>query len=491
MNLIGLVLCCKCRSDNGVDVERRNNDGCITEKLEKGPFVGCRHIQMFLYFLLMMYSYCMRSVLSVAIVAMNDNSTSANHDVPVYHWTDRSIVLSTFFCGYIICQFPAAHFGKKYGIKWILVCTNILDSTSCILIPTMANEFGSKGVMVCRFLQGLAQGFLLPSIHTLLGHWAPPNERSRIGTFAYAGSVFGNIFSMPITGLICSSWLGWPFSFYLWGAFGLSWSFIWMVFGFDKPKSHNNITKIEKDYIEKSLGHCKEKDNEAIPWMDILSSPPVWALIVSNLGVNWGSSILLTQTPTYLNKILKFDIKANAALSAAPYLAMWLFSFIFSTTCDFIINRNWISRGCARKIFNSIGTLCPALGLLYLGFTPKDQAYLSVGILILVGGTIGAGFCGFQVNHIDLSPNHSGILMALSNGCTSIFSVISPLVVQYVVTDQANQDQWKIIFIVSALVYATTDVFFICFASGEVQKWNESCESSETIKDKYIPKTDI
>lgn len=61
-----------------------------------------------------------------------------------------------------------------------------------MMIPTMARLLESKGVMLCRFLQGLAQGFLLPSIHTLLGHWAPPSERSRIGTFSYAGLTTNN-----------------------------------------------------------------------------------------------------------------------------------------------------------------------------------------------------------------------------------------------------------------------------------------------------------
>lgn len=55
----------------------------MSSKLFAESLLGCRHIQMFLYFLLMMYSYCMRSVLSVAIVAMNDNSTTLNPDVPV------------------------------------------------------------------------------------------------------------------------------------------------------------------------------------------------------------------------------------------------------------------------------------------------------------------------------------------------------------------------------------------------------------------------
>ncbi|KAL1497204.1 hypothetical protein ABEB36_008201 [Hypothenemus hampei] len=442
------------------------------------PYLNRRYVQMFLYFLLMMYSYCVRSVLSVAIVAMNDNSTTTNTNIPIYHWKDQSIVLSSFFWGYIICQIPAAYFGKLYGIKWILVGTTILDSISCILIPTFAEIFGSKGVMLCRFWQGLAQGFLVPSIHTLLGHWAPPCERSRIGTFAYAGSIFGNIICMPITGLICSSWLGWPFSFYIWGTFGLSWTFIWVFLGFDRPRTHNNISQKEKEYIESSLDQCDETHHK-IPWFDIFKSLPVWALLMANLGVNWGSSILLTQTPTYLNKIHKFDIKSNAILSAAPYLAMWVLSFFFSSICDYLTNKSCISRGTSRKIFHSIGTLGPALGLIIIGFITNYQSYHSVALLIFVGGTIGAGFCGFQVNHIDLSPNHSGILMAITNGCTSIFSVLSSLTVQFVITDQENQNQWKIIFLLTAAVYILTDIFFIIFASGEVQPWNNISEDTQ------------
>ncbi|CAG9767277.1 unnamed protein product [Ceutorhynchus assimilis] len=447
------------------------------DTMDKGPCFGSRHVQMILYFLLNMFSYALRSVLSVAIVAMNDRKITKNQNIPSYLWDDQSVILSSFYWGYVVCQLPAAYFGKKYGVKWILVGSTILDSLSCILIPTMATLLGSKGVILCRVSQGLAQGFLLPSVHTLLGHWAPPTERSRIGTFAYAGGVFGTILSMSVTGLICSGWLGWPFSFYIWGAFGLSWSFIWMIFGFDCPRTHNSICEKERDYIEKSLGQT-EKKYRAVPWKGIFKSSPVWALIVTNAGINWGSTVLLTQTPTYLSKILKFDIKANALLSSSPYLAMWILSFLFSTICDWIINNNWVTRGVARKIFNSIGTICPAIGLLYLGFV--TNAYMAVLILVLVGGTIGAGFCGFQVNHIDLSPNHSGVLMGLTNGFTSTFSIVSPLVVQFVVTDQTNQSQWMTIFMITAAVYALTDIVFICLASGEVQDWNESDEKTES-----------
>uniref|UniRef100_A0A6P7FPG1 Uncharacterized protein LOC114332618 isoform X3 n=1 Tax=Diabrotica virgifera virgifera TaxID=50390 RepID=A0A6P7FPG1_DIAVI len=51
--------------------------------INKGPSWGIRHLQVLFYFLLLTYTYSMRSVLSVAIVAMNDNSTSSNPNIEV------------------------------------------------------------------------------------------------------------------------------------------------------------------------------------------------------------------------------------------------------------------------------------------------------------------------------------------------------------------------------------------------------------------------
>ncbi|KAJ8923275.1 hypothetical protein NQ315_001832 [Exocentrus adspersus] len=450
----------------------------LEKAVDKGPTFGCRHVQMIMYFLLMTYTYCMRTVLSVAIVAMNDHNTSSNPDVPTYKWSNQSVVLSAFFWGYVVLQLPAAQLGKKFGAKWLLVCCITVDSIACLLIPVCAAYFGATGVMVCRFFQGLSQGCIYPLLHTLLGYWAPPCERSVIGTFSYAGSVFGNILSLPVTGFICSSWVGWPASFYLFGALGLKWAILWIIFGADRPGCHKSITLYEKMYIETSLGHEKHKVHRT-PWKAILTSSPFWAVTFAFMGANWGSSVLLTQTPTYLNKILKYDIKSNSLLSAAPYVMMWMCSLTFSPICDMLINRKIVSRGAARKIFNSIGTLFPAISLAFVGFISQEQAGVAVTLLILTGGLSAGGFCGFQVNHMDLSPNHSGILMGLSNGSTSVFSIISPLIVQYIVTDQTNQSMWRTIFITAAGVYAVTDIFYIIFGSGEVQPWNEVKDEGE------------
>ncbi|KAJ8937275.1 hypothetical protein NQ318_005673 [Aromia moschata] len=410
-----------------------------------GPTFACRHVQAVLYFLLMIYTYSMRSVLSVAIVAMNDNSTSTNPNIPTYHWDNQSVVLSAFFWGYIVLQLPAAQLGKKISVKWLLVCCTVMNSIFCILIPTLAKYFGSVGVIVSRVFQGLFQGCIPPLVHNLLGHWAPPTERSVLGTFSYSGAIIGNILALSTAGVISSSWVGWPFSFYLFGGLGLKWVVLWIFLGADRPGTHKRISTNERIYIESSLAYVDARA-PSTPWLPIFRSLPFWAITLAFVGANWGSSVLLTETPTYLDKVLEYDIKSNSLLSAAPYVAMWICSIVFSFICDMLINREILSRGICQKNIQQyrrdqnmyIGTILPAISLTMVGYIPKQHAVLSVMLLIFSGGISAGGLCGYQVNHLDLSPNHAGVLMALTNGISSIFSVISPLIVQYIVTDQIH-----------------------------------------------------
>lgn len=43
--------------------------------------------------------------------------------------------------------------------------------------------------------------------------------------------------------------------------------------------------------------------------MSILTSVPFWALAIAHCGQNWGFWMLLTELPTYMASILKFNFK--------------------------------------------------------------------------------------------------------------------------------------------------------------------------------------
>lgn len=68
--------------------------------------------------------------------------------------------------------------------------STLIASVSGIITPGLAVLFGSKGVMAARVILGFSQGFVYPSVHGLLSKWAPMSERSRFGTFVYAGKIY-------------------------------------------------------------------------------------------------------------------------------------------------------------------------------------------------------------------------------------------------------------------------------------------------------------
>lgn len=444
------------------------------------PSFGVRHWQVMLLFLLIFIAYGIRVTLSVAIVAMTDPTASSNPKVPTYpEWHDKSIVLSAFFWGYVLPQIFAGWMAGRYGAKWFLIVALGACGGMCIFLPLMAAAFGSKGVMVSRALQGFSQGFLFPCVHHALSQWVPPEERGRLGTLVYAAGPFGTVVAMLLTGAISASSYGWPLVFYLYGGASLIWCVLSAIFSHNSPADHPRISEAEKYHIENSLGHTEGKVIRKTPWKDILTSLPLWAILVSHCGQNWGFWTLMTEIPSYMGHVMNFNIKANSILSALPYFVLWILSFVMSFTSDALITRHILSVGQTRKLFNSIGLVIPAVALVFLGFTPADEPKRAVALLVVAVGFNSGIFCGFNVNHVDISPNHAGTLMGITNGISNVFGIVAPLLVQLLVTNEEDPDQWKIIFFMTAIVYVATDTFFVLFGSGEVQEWNEDAEERE------------
>ncbi|KAF7287841.1 hypothetical protein GWI33_000194 [Rhynchophorus ferrugineus] len=451
-------------SYSAVNKHENNHEGkqFQEEITESAPTIGIRHLQVLIYFLLCITAFGFRVSLSVGIVAMTDPSTTNNPDIPTYpEWKNKNVILSAFFWGYIIPQ--------------VFAVQSILSA----LIPETAARYGSRGVMISRALQGFTQGFIYPSLTHLLSQWAPTEERSRLGTIVYAAAPFGTVIAILVTGLISSSWYGWPLVFYLYGALGLLWCVMMIILGYDSPAEHPKITKAEKLYIEKSLGHTDEKPNHPTPWKSIFTSIPLWALFATQLGFNYCFWTMLTQIPMYMNFVMNFNIKQNSVLSSLPYLTLWLLSFAFGFLSDALVNKNVISRTKSRKIFNSIGLLVPAGALIMLGYTKSDEYKQAVVLLVISVGFTSACYSGWTVNHMDLSPNHAGTLMGITNGFSQVTGAIAPLVVQLLVTNERDPLQWRFIFLITAGFNIITGIIFDVFGSAKVQPWNSPEEDEE------------
>ncbi|KAL7031546.1 hypothetical protein ACKWTF_007046 [Chironomus riparius] len=443
------------------------------QKLQYG--FGFRHVQVLLIFTCLTIAYAQRVNMSVAIVAITDRN-STNPDFPEYEWDEKqkSMVLSSFFWGYVITQIPGGQMAKHFGGKIMLLVSITLCSLLCLLTPIFA-AFGWKAVVALRVIQGLCQGCIFPSTHTLLAKWAPPSERGTIGTYCYSGAQFGTVVMLAVSGVLASSAMGWPSIFYLSGVFGLVWAILFMFYGSSSPAdSRDRISSEERHFIETSLNTTGDAKIIKTPWKDIFTSSAVISLVIAHSAHNWGFWTLLTEIPSYMKSVLHFNIKQNALLSALPYFVMMIMSFILSPFADWLTNKRILKVEFSRKLFNTIGLWIPGIALIALAYiTSQTQSSLAVGLVTLAVGFNAATYLGFQINHIDLSPNHSGTLMGITNCSANVMSIIAPLLVGFILNDASDPLQWRIIFFIAAGVYFFGNLQFIIFGKASTQPWND------------------
>lgn len=99
----------------------------------------------------------------------------------MYEWEPkyRGLVLSSFFWGYVLMQVPGATLANRYGpARFVLLGVTGCAALTC-LTPLAASWGGWMAVCALRMLEGLCQGVIFPSVHFMLGRWAPPVERGR------------------------------------------------------------------------------------------------------------------------------------------------------------------------------------------------------------------------------------------------------------------------------------------------------------------------
>nr|XP_017014483.2 putative inorganic phosphate cotransporter [Drosophila takahashii] len=478
-------------------------------KYANEKFLGVRHVQCILCFFCLAMSYAWRVNLSVALVAMTDNSTilaqnstdagglSSNSEIDIFNsnryynltTSDKANMQSSFFFGYIVTQVPGGYFAQRYGAKTMLLYGLGIAAIITMLSP-LSLQFGVLPFAAMRFIMGLAQGAVHPATHALLAKWSPAEERGMLGTLCYSGAQFGTVVMLATSGLIADSPLGWPSIFYLGGTAGFLWMIFWYLFSASTPEEHRLISPEELKFITDSRSDGKMQSAEKLaptPWKAIFSSLPFLSLLVVHCTHMFGYWLLLMQIPTYMKQIYHVDIKNGALLSSLPYMAMLLLSFFFVWLSKVLQRKEGLSLSFNRKIFNSIGHWIPMLSLIALGYVPTDNAPLAVTLLTLTVGISGATYLGFQVNHIDLSPNYAGTLMGLTNGAANVMSGVAPLIVGLIVTDDTSVTQWRGVFLLAAGFYFLGNLLFVIFGRTEVQWWDSPRDNKEQDAEQGAP----
>ncbi|CAG0916232.1 unnamed protein product [Notodromas monacha] len=473
--------------------------------------IPCRYTLAVLAFLGFVYNYSMRINMNIVIVAMinytaiphisqaeqakecsveGDVSHLINTSSPLvpvvdthhpsqegeFAWNEeqQGLVLGSFFWGYIVTQIPGGRVGELYGVKRVFGLGLMVAALLTLLTP-LAARTDYRLLIAVRILMGIFEGVTYPSMHAMLARWVPPFERNKFSTFVYTGAQVGTIITMPLVGILTTSF-GWESVFYVIGTGALLWGICWMLLVYDTPEEHPRITAKELKYIHDGIGAGHERGKALpVPWGQMLRSKPFWALILVSMSTNWGFWLLLTELPTYLRNILHYDIKKNGFVSALPYFSMWTTSLVLSTVSDHFRKKGTYSFTTIRNINNSIAHFGPAICFVSLIFAGCNE-YLSLALLI-AAGTMQAGFWpGTITNHLDLAPNFAE------------FQILVDVRSAWFRSDQQqNLKNWAKVFWLAAGINVVGNGIFLAFGSSEEATWNRPRMTHDDPKNGGLP----
>ena len=400
----------------------------MTLSIQLPPCVHCvsvsgawprRHVFVALTFLGCVIAYTDRVNMSVAAVAMKEH----------FGWTqtEKGLVLSAFFIGYMACMFIAGLFATLFGGKRVAIVAVITWSMFTLLTPLAANV--SVPVLIAaRIAMGMGEAGLFPATYELFGRWIPLLERARAASRFVSGIPIGTVIGLTVSGWLVGRY-GWSLPFYVFGIAGLFWVVLWYWQVQNDPRTDVHMKVQERDLLE-SFRAAGDSAMERVPWRRLLLSWPVLAILVGQFANGWTLYVLLSWLPSYFRDVQGVSIENAGLFSAGPWLAMAITMNIGGAVSDRRI-RKGTSVTRMRKMMQCGGLLTSGIFLL----ATRGAHTPSIALILLIGATAALGFTwsGFAAGVLDIAPRHGGLLVGFTNTIGQIPGIVGVAVTGWLV----------------------------------------------------------
>jgi ACS family sodium-dependent inorganic phosphate cotransporter len=398
-----------------------------------------RRFQIALFcFILLLIAYCDRVNLATAVPEIMSQ----------YRWGSIRMgwVLSAFFLGYTCCLIPAGLLIQRFG-PWPLLAFCITGWSIATACTPLARSL--PGFYCMRFLVGVCESAVFPSINSLLAEWFPPREYARAAGFCWSGGYAGPIIAFPLAGVVMAM-LGWKAIFYLFALLGVVLLLLVLYVG-GTPR---------KWRLPAKRGNSPGLVSAQL-WKGVLACPAVWALLILHFSSNWFAYVLLSWLPAYFQQARHFSVTVTAFASALPFCAALAGTSIFAWLADTASVRR--SRTLVRKRLLLLYLLCaPALLLL-----PRiNHAVLVVAMLSLSACLMTAATPVYASGSLDLAPGLTAMIVGIQGSFANLAGVLAPAASGYLM----KLFSWDAVFAVTAGVCTIGAAAYLAFGSAEPQR---------------------
>jgi MFS family permease len=324
--------------------------------------------------------------------------------------TAAGMAAGVFFFGYMLLQVPAGHISEHGSARRYILWTILAWGGISLLTALVQNAWQ---LYAMRFLLGVAEGGLYPSLLTVIANWFPRRELGRANAFFLMSLPLSTLFTNPLSGWIVNNF-SWRWLFAVEGCISLSLIAIWLPLISDRPEDASWISDEEKDYLIAILAVEKSSNSDLTGDMRgygrLLRDKNLWllvALLICYTSGQYGFSIWL---PTLVKSLTGQNLTTVGWLTALPYLTALGGLYLFGAWNDMTRNPKLCT------VLSLIGFgLCFWLATLF----PRHP-WFSIALLVLTGFFTKAMQAPFWVFPALLFPpglsgGSRGIINALGN----------------------------------------------------------------------------
>ena len=156
--------------------------------------------------------------------------------------TMSSLMGSLFFLGYFFFQIPGTIYASNKSAKKLIFWSLILWGLFAMATGLISNI---KILLFIRFMLGVFESAVFPSMLVLISRWFTREERSRANTLLMFGNPVTILWMSIISGYLIRA-LGWRWMFIWEGIPAILWAFFWWKLVSDKPAEAAWLSPDEK-----------------------------------------------------------------------------------------------------------------------------------------------------------------------------------------------------------------------------------------------------
>ena len=330
-----------------------------------------------------------------------------------------SLLGSLFFLGYFFFQVPGTHYAANKSARklifWSLIAWGVLAMATGLISNIQT-------LMVIRFMLGVTESAVMPSMLVLLSRWFTKQERSRANTFLILGNPVTILWMSILSGYLIHA-VGWRWMFILEGAPAIIWAFFWWFLVNDKPKDARWLTNDEKQSLQELLQKEQQGIKPVKNYAEAFKSKAVILLCFQYALWSIGVYGFVMWLPSIIKAAPDMDIVKTGWLSSVPYIFAVISMLVTSWFSD---------KAVKRKIFIWPSLLIGAIAFYGSYLVGTGNFMLSFTLLIIAGAAMYAPYGPFFAAIAELLPsNVAGGAIALINSFGALGSFAGAYLVGY------------------------------------------------------------